>query len=492
MAALLTSRCGAGEPQNSTIRDAAMLSLWPMTVSSDETRQLVADGMREYDMGRPVEASEYFERAVAADPNAPLPHIYAWWAAQSLEAGVAHYNKAQDLAANANETEAIVLEVARGWFSNNPTAALAGARKLVALDANNPRNWIELGDAHNAMQAMDSARAAWAKAIEVSPGFAVPYFAASASYATFEPRDLAKAEQLAKKAVELEPNEAWAHDIYGDALRQLGKLEQAAEEYTKAAELDPTKGDGLQQRAHVHGFMGKFAEARADYDAAVAVATGNAKAGLGMYRGLINVYEGNPRAAIDELEKHANAIDAMNLPEPVGQKLFALMPAFNIAAVSGMVSDAKRLHATIAALADQQAAKINTDQARRNAEATTVWRAGLIAWASNDYATAKKKAAEYMAIRATETNPVRNRPAHDLLGLVAMREKRYADAIHEFEQGSINNIYMNFQHGVALESAGRHAEAHTLFEKAANYYWFNEGTAMVRNAALAKVKRTDS
>lgn len=492
LAALLTSYCGAGAPQNEMVRDAATLSLFPLTTLSDEARELVADGMREWDMKRGEEAYEYFERAIAADPGSGMIHMYAWWSAQSLETGVAHYRKAQELAVRATGVEKTVLELARNWYENNPVGALELARRLAQEEPNNPRSWIELAEAHNSMQAHDSARAAYAKAIAVAPSFTPTYLLASANYATLEPRDLEKAEQLARKALALQPNEAVVHDILGDALRQRGKLEEAAAEYTKTAELDPTRGDGFQQRAHVHTFMGQFAEARADYDAAVAVATGNSKSALGMYRALVHVYEGNPKDAIAEFEKHYSSIDAMNLPEPIGQKIFVSQAAFHIAVVNRMTADTERLAARIDELAAHQTATINTGEAKRGERAAKTLRAGMVAWAKGDYTAAKKRAAEFIEIQAPAKRPGKNRGAHDLLGMVALSEQRYADAVREFEQGSPNNIYMNFQHGLALEAAGRQAEAQKLFQKAATFYWNNEGTALVRNDALKKVNKATS
>lgn len=487
LAALFSSYCGAGTPQNETVRDATVLSLWPMTTSSDEARELLADGMRESDMARNREASEYFERAVLADPNSAIAHLYASASAQSLESGVAHLKKAEELSAGATQIEQVLIQRARSGFNNDPVRALELAQQLTRLAPDNPRAWDELANAQDAMQQRAEARASWAKAVEIAPSFVMPYMAASLNYAQAEPRDPVRAEEYARKAVALAPEEAFPHDLLGDALRAQGKLEEAAAEYTRTAELDPTRGDGLQQRAHVNTFLGRYAEARADYDAAVARSSGNSKSGLGMYRGLIPVYEGNPKAAVDELEKLNASIDGMNLPEPIGSKIFVLYPAFHIAVLNRMVPDAERLAAAITRLQDQQAATINTDQARRGNRGAKALREGLIAWAKRDYATAKKKAAEFMEIRGPESTSFKDRPAHDLLGMIAMDEKRYDDAVREYEQGSPGNIYFNFQHGLALERAGRQAEAQKKFEQVANYYFNFEGTALVRNAALKKI-----
>ncbi|MGQ0815483.1 MAG: tetratricopeptide repeat protein [Gemmatimonadota bacterium] len=487
-AVVLISACGAGTPQNETAREQ-QLGLWPMTTSSEEARQQVADGVRELDMARPEEAYSHFERALAADPNAAMAHLYAWASAQSLEAGYAHMAKAKELAPTASELERAIIEALSKSVDNDNEGALAAADRVVKLDPNNPRSWVLLGDMRDALAQRAEARAAWAKGIEIAPNFAPVYVRASISYTLVEPRDLPKGEELARKAVELEPNEPNVYDILGDALRAQGKLAEAAQAYTKQAELDPTKGAALQQRGHVNTFLGRYSEARADYDAAVALAVGNAKPGLAMYRALVHIYEGDRKAAIDELERLYNSIDGMNIPDPVGLKLFVAGPQFNTAVASGMLADAERFAKRLEELGQLQIKQAKSEEFARGVRATKAFRAGILATYKGDYARARQQAAEYMKIREPEHNPTRNRPAHDLLGLTALKERKFEEAVREFEQGSPNNIFTNYHHALALEGAGRAAEAQKLFDKVANFYFNNELLAMVHADAIAKVKK---
>jgi len=41
------------------------------------------------------------------------------------------------------------------------------------------------------------------------------------------------------RAVELEPDNAWAHSLRGIALMSLGRIDEAFAAYDRAAELDP-------------------------------------------------------------------------------------------------------------------------------------------------------------------------------------------------------------------------------------------------------------
>lgn len=485
----LVSACVAAGPQDEAARAEASLSLWPLTTSSDEARQRVTDGVREADMNRVEEAYENFERAIAADPNAAMPHLYSATVAfgvATVEATYAHLEQAAKLSDHASEVEKLIIQSIKKGFDNDDSGALTIAQQLVKIDSENPRSWLLLAGRHGALQQRADERAAVDKAIELAPGFALAYITQSISYTNSEPRDLAKAEANARKAVELEPNEPDVHDILGDALRAQGKLEEAAQAYTRAAELDPTKGDGLQQRGHVQTFLGRYAEARADYDAAVALAVGNRKPVLWVYRAFVNLYEGNARAAVEELEQIYNAMDGIEMADPTGIKIFVVSQQAAVALHNHMIPEAERATGRLVQLKSQL--KVNSEEFRRAVRSQIALDQGYLAWTKADYATARQKAAEYMKIREPDSNPTRNRSAHELLGMIALEEGRHADAVSEFEQGSPDDIYMDYHHALALEGAGRGAEAQKLYEKIANYYFNPVGMGLVRKDALAKVK----
>jgi tetratricopeptide (TPR) repeat protein len=488
--ALLVGACGAGTPQNDDVRDAATLGLWDFQTGSDEARQQIADGVREFDFSRQEEAYDHFERAIAADPNSAFAHLAAAWASPSVETFVAHLNKAGELSTNANEVERTLVEIYRKLQDGDDAAALAAAQKLAQLTPDNARSWAIVGDMHDNLADREQARANWKKAIDLAPNLATLYFVPSASYTVTEPTDFVKAEALARKAVELEPNEPFAHDVLGDAVRAQGKLDEAAAAYTKAAELDPTKGGPLQQRGHVNTFLGRYAEARADYDAAVALSTGNQKATLAMYRTLVAEYEGKTQGTLDELEQLYKDIDGMNLQEPVGLKMFVGGPQFNIATYYKMIPESERYLARLDSLSAIQAAQAGTASAQRLANAFKEMRHAGLAFAKGDYDAVHAHIATYTKLRESDTNPTKMRPVHNFLGLIALEEKRYEDAVRELEQGTVNSIYHNYELGRALEGAGRMEEAQKMYNKVAHYYFSNEGTALARKLALAKVKAT--
>jgi tetratricopeptide (TPR) repeat protein len=486
---LLLVACAAGEPQTNAEQDEAALFLWSLNTASAEARQHVADGMREWDMERAPEAYEHFQRAIAADPNLALAHLFASGAAQSQQESRAHLAHAVELAPGAGDVGRLVIESIQKNIENDAEAALELARQLVEIDGENPRSWILLADMHNALAHRQEARASVHHALELQPRFAFAHLWLAWSYAVFEPLDLDQAEAHARQAIALVPNEVLPHDYLGDALRQQGRLEEAAQAYTVGAELDPTSAMMIQQRGHVNTFLGRYAEARADYDAAVALhPPGNRKGTFQVYSPFVNVYESRPVEAMSELDRVYEAIDGMGVPDPDALKAFVTTGQFEIARHFRLLPEARKAAARLTELNRKRIADLGTEDVRRMSEGWIALDAGRVAALAGDYALAEQKAAEFMRIREPERNPNRNQPAHQLIGTVRLLQNRYEDALREFELSDPNSTYVTYQRGLALEALGRTAEARAMYEKVTRTYMNNGEVAVTRADALRRLE----
>lgn len=75
---------------------------------------------------------------------------------------------------------------------------------------------------------------------------------------------------------------------------------------------------------------------------------------------------------------------------------------------------------------------------------------------------------------------------HALLGLIALLQKKHADAVKEYRQGDIkNNIYMKYHLALALDAVGQRDEARRLFKEVGEWNFNTVGFALVRKDALA-------
>ena len=494
LAALLVflpvAACAPEQAENQVEMAAAAANvtmLMPVSTASSEALNHFMQGQRALDMGRFNDAGPHFQKAIELDPDFAFGYLMVANTANSSAEYQTNLKMAVEHVASASEAERLFIEIANKGNNSDTRGQLETAQRLVEATPASPRAWIALANIQSAMGKEGEARATMMKVTEIAPNFVTAHMALGNSYLFTEPRDLSKAQQHMEKAVELEANEAVPHDLLGDTYRAQNQLEKAAQEYTRTAELDPKSGNGFQQRGHVHSFLGNYDQARADYDAAIQLEKGkNAAASFGVYRALVQVHQGNPQAAIDELNQLASRIDGMGIPEPTGLKIFALGNAIQIALHHKMFPAAEQAIKQRNDLLMKQAQRIGTDAANRNARSNIAFIDGMMAAEKDDYVTATAKAQEFMTIVEPNTNPRKNQPAHTIMGYVSFKQGKFDEAITHYEQADPNDIYTTYYHAMALEGAGRTEEAQKLYQRVATDNFNSAGLALVKKDAKAK------
>jgi tetratricopeptide (TPR) repeat protein len=467
---------------------ADVVMVIPVTTSSEAAMEAFMDGQHAMDMGRPVEeANEHFKQAVEQDPEFCMAYLRIANTALSLEEFRTNLETAAGLAEGASEAERLLVEITQKGFANDVQGQLVSAERLVEIEPTSPRAWLTLAGIQTTLGQIGEARASMVRATELAPEMVPAYVQLANSYVFSDPKDFTRAGENAQKAVDLAPDEPMPHDILGDVFRAQNELEQARDAYTRAAELDPTNGLALQQRGHVNSFLGDYDQARADYDAAIALGTPNQKATYSVYRALVSVHAGDPQAAIDELNELVGAIDGMGDPNARGTKIFALQTAANIAIHHRIIPAAEHAIQEASALMMEQAEEAGTDQFRRAQLANIALFEGWLAAYQGDYATASAKARENMAQLEPDQNPRKNEAAHDLLGQIELLQDNYEAALAHYEQGNPNNIYMTYMRAVAHEGAGDAERARELYDIVARNNFNSVGFALVRADAVAKV-----
>lgn len=494
VAVLLLPALRGGNAQQPTVTyvsagDVASSRMLPLTTRVAAARTHVIAGQRALDAGLAPDAYAHFEQAVAADSTFAFAHLGMAYSAPSLTAYREALTRASRFAPRASRAERLLIQIEERSLAEDLPGALAAAKELVRIAPRNPRAYTALAGVQSQLGKFTEARATLERAIVVDKQFAPAYIQLGNSYLLSEPRDMAKAETAIRKAVELEPNAYLPHDFLGDVYRATGRLAEARDAYTRAAELAPTVGLERQQRGHVNTFLGNWDEARADYDAAIALSKDNGRATFAVYRSLVPIYQGNPRAAIDELEAVVAALDTMSVPDRDGGKVFALTQQFFIAAHTGAFDVAERALTRRSELARKRSAVLANADNRRAEEGTIAFLEGFLALKRGDFAAATAKANAAMTAVAANKNPRKNEGAHELLGLIALEQKNYENALAHFAQGDPNNIYVTYYRALALEGAGRPAEAAPLLEKVATFHFNNTGLALVRADARARLAK---
>lgn len=482
------SAAGTQGPTIAPSVSAPDVMMIPLTTASPSARAHFMLGVRELDIGRAPAAREHFAAAIAADPSFALAHLHAAVSGNSVTAYRTHLEHAAQLAGRATAPERLWIEAEQRAFAGDLVGRLAVAERLVQAAPENPRGLLILAGAQSQLGREAEARATLLRAVRLAPRFAPAHVQLGNSYLQIEPRELDQAYEHISHALALEPNEAYTHDFMGDVHRARNDLASARAEYTRMAELDPSLALAYQQRAHVNAFLGNFAEARADYDRAIQLGDPDEKASFLVYRALTAVHAGDPTAAIQELDRAVRTIDQLNLPGAPGAKVFAVNTQFIIALHHRQLDVAARALEQLSGLSRQQADLAGTPEFRRARERDIVLSEGFLAAYRGDYGGARAKASEHMRLGAQAANPRRDEAAHGLLGLVDLFQNNHAAAVGHFAQANPNNLYITYHHALALEGAGRGAEARVLFNRVASNNFNNVGLALTKREAASRVR----
>jgi tetratricopeptide (TPR) repeat protein len=458
----------------------------PISTQSTIARSEFRRGLHDLDVEEAVTAREHFDRAIAADPNFAFGHLYAAFAAPSIGAYRNHLDEAVRLAPQASAIEQLWIRAERAAVDNDVTGQLAIAQLIVQQTPRDPRAYGYLAGAQFNAGRRAEARASLERATQLDPNFAPSWVLIGNSYLQTEPRDLTKAEDYIRRAVNISPNEPYTHDYMGDLYRAQNNLPQARAEYTRMIELDKSRAGAFQQRGHVNSFLGNFADARADYDLAIALADPGTKPTFAVYHALVSVYAGDPSAAEAELDRIAASVDAMNILNADGAKIFALSEEARIALHNRHLDVAQRAVDQLRTVYRHQAEMGRSDGIRRGNEAQIDYWEGMLAARRGDFTTARNEARDMMAQVAPNQNPRKNEGAHELLGMADLLQGNYAAADAHLAQANPDDVYVWYNRGLALEGAGRTAEAKEYFRRAAAWNFNNASAALVKADAARR------
>ena len=119
-----------------------------------------------------------------------------------------------------------------GWIGKEADAAYALCEQALAIDPNNVRALQMLG---------------------------VKFWVPVAIGVSADPKgDMERADKLESKALVLDPDWTWPHDLKGSILRTQGRTEEAVAQHQRALALDPSNVDAAAQLGNDYQFLGQF------------------------------------------------------------------------------------------------------------------------------------------------------------------------------------------------------------------------------------------
>ena len=487
LVSLLVAGCKSGDARHELSAADASVPIWTLSTKSEEARKHIEEGERAADEGRLLTAYQEFKRAVASDSAFAYGYLRVSQSGLSFDEYRTNLQRAEAYESSANDTEKLLIGIERKVFARDQQGALESAQQLVARQPKNPRALWALASQQFGSGQLAEARASLKKAVDLAPQYGATHLIYGSSF-LLEPKEVAKAELEILAGQKLWPNQPLSYDNLGDVRRAQGRLQEAAEAYTRQIELSPQQPEGYSQRGHAYTFVGEYDKARADYAAAIRVGKENEPAGYARYRALVDVYAGYPEKGIAALEELVQTIDGMGIPEPEGEKVGVLTDEAIIATHIHKFDIAEKAISRLDSLERKLGERSGNADFKRGVEADAAFWEGRLAAFKGDYPLAQRKVAEFMKLTQPERNPTKNRRAHAVLGFIALFQKHYDQAVKEFEQGDPDDIYQKYERALALEGAGRAAEAKTLFKEVANFNFNAPGYGLVRGDAVARAR----
>lgn len=460
----------------------------PVSTKSADARLAFEAGQAALDRGDAQEANDLFRVAVSADPG----FTYAWYNLSNVAFSTEEFNASlrsgEQGAAQASDGERMLLEFNKYFLDGNANAQLELARQLTGKYPASPRAWLLLAGAQAGLNQFAGQRATLEKLIAAAPDFSPAPFALAASYLFNDPTDFAKAEQYYRQAISIAPGVDMYYWSLGDVFRGSNRLEDARRYYQLALKLDPHDPTAPVKLGHVDSFLGHFAEARADYDRGFA-ATSPANAGfLAVFKALTHVYAGDAAAGVKALEKLVVDIDGFGAPpaQRLNAKVNALTNAAQVAMWSGLHDDAQRVLNARTALVRENERVVGSEAFTAIQESQIAFFDGQLAAWRGDFKTAKSQAKKVAELAAGQNNSLKMQPWHELLGLIALRQKNYKVAVSEYRQSNLAALHNKFHLAQALEATQSTDEAMQLYREVALNNFNTADFAVFRMEALKK------
>ena len=449
----------------------------PITTESDRALEYYLEGRDLAEKLRGQESIEYYENAIAEDPDFAMAYLNLSFVTPTAKGFFENLGKAKALIDEVSDGERFYIlgvEAGVGGFIMEQREMYT---KLVEAYPNDERAHTLLGNNYFGQQEYAAAVEEYEKATAIAPDFSPPYNQLGYSYRFLEDYD--EAERAFKKYIELIPDDPNPYDSYAELLMKIGKYEESIEHYRKALEFDPNFVASHIGIATNHNFLGRHEAARSQLDELYGMARNDGERRAARFAMAVSyVDEGDWEGAMGEIQKQYALAEKIDDAAAMSGDLITMG---NILLEWGKYDEAlARFQEAVEVVLDSDLSQ----EVKDNTELNLLFNAGRVDVRKGDSAPAKAKAGQYLEGVEAIRNPNQIRLAHQLAGMIALKDEDYAGAVAELEQASQQNPYNLYRLALAYEGMGEVAKAKEFCGKAANFNGLNNlNYAFIRTKA---------
>jgi len=299
-------------PNHKSSKTKPVAGFMPVTASSAKARALHEKGMEDYENLYLERCNDEWRAAVKEDPGIAV--AWAWIAFNSrnpAEVSAAR-DKAKSLIPQVTPGEKLMIQ----WIANvqegNYITGISAVNDMLAMFPKDKHllylagNWLmgENGD--------DQALKMLERALALDKNY--PAALNDAAYVYARNRQFSKAFATMDRYVAVLPKEPNPHDSYGELLRMAGHFDDSLKHYRMALKVDPNFTSSQVGIADTYALMGNQAQARVEYDKAIARAHNDAdRIDYMMQKATTWVRDANPAEADKAFLETAQIAHALGL-----------------------------------------------------------------------------------------------------------------------------------------------------------------------------------
>jgi tetratricopeptide (TPR) repeat protein len=433
----------------------------PITTASEEARRLYLQGRDLTEQLRAFDGRQLYQQAVEKDPSFAMAHYQLAVNSATAKDFFDHLKEAVALSDQATEGERLVILATEAGGNADAAKALEYLEELVTKYPDDERAHFQLGNNYFGRQEFEKAVEQYKKANTINPTYSPAYNSLGYAYRPLEKYD--EAEVAFKKYIELIPNDPNPYDSYAELLMKTGRFDESIAQYKKALEKDSNFVASRVGIATNLMFKGKHAEGTKVMDDLYRRARDDGEKRTALFvKSVILVDASKTDAAVKEIQKEYD-LDA-TLRDTANMSGDAQLIG-NILLDAGRTDGAAKHFQQALDLVEKSSL---SDDLKNDTRLADRYNRGRIALAKGDLATAKTEAAAYLEGAQTRQNPFRIRQGHELTGVIALKEKKYDDAIAHLGQANQQDPQVVYQTALAWKAKGDAAKAKELGAKAAN------------------------
>lgn len=434
----------------------------PITTSSDEAKQNFIKGRDFTESLQGQESLQYLGKAIQEDSTFALAYLTRSAFQPTAKDFFDDLNKAVSFAGNASQGEQLMISGFEAGINANLAKQTADYEKLVSLYPKDERAHNLLAGAYFGQFEDQKAIDEYKKATEINPNYTPTYNSLGYAYRRVE--NYPEAEKAFQKYIELIPNDPNPYDSYAELLLKEGKYDAAIENYQKALSHNSNFVSSKVGIAAAYMYKGNYEEARKELQQLYDSARNDGEKRTALFNMAVTYAdEGKPDMALTEMEKEYAIAEKLNDFGNMSGDLFAMGVVLY---ESGKYKEALDKFEKSVEVFDKSP---SSQSLKDNVKLNILYNQGLVAMKMNDFKTASEKVDQYMTGVKAINNSNQIKTAHELMGLIALEQKKVDDCLTHLNEANQTDPYVLFFSGKAYELKGDKQKAKEFFEKAMNF-----------------------